>query len=114
MRQGQPQRHLAAQISSAQIHVTAAVRPRRFPGRLAKLPGRGKPYAKKIASKGHPDDTPMILRTRVSLVGPCMALLAISTMPARSEAQSTSPRADSAVARNTTHEAAPSLRAARR
>src|SRR5688572_3750740 len=56
----------------------------------------------------------MIQRTSVLLVGPCMALLAISTMAAKSEAQTTNPRADSAVARNTTHEAAPSLRAARR
>ena len=43
-----------------------------------------------------------------------MALLATVLVAARTEAQTTSPRADSAVARNTTHEAAPSLRAARR
>src|SRR5688572_12111415 len=56
-----------------------------------------------------PITEPMIQRTCVLLATTCIAILA-----ARGEAQNTNATADSAVARNTTHEAAPSIRAARR
>jgi hypothetical protein len=54
----------------------------------------------------------MIQRTSVSLAVLFVAMLVAST--ARAEAQSANATADSAIARNTTHEAAPSLRAGRR
>ncbi|MGH7639077.1 MAG: DUF5916 domain-containing protein, partial [Gemmatimonadaceae bacterium] len=54
-----------------------------------------------------------MIRISVPISMVCVVLLA-GTTPATGRAQTTNPNADSAIARNTTHAAAPALRAARR